>query len=542
MGWGRRPVAVPAVRSVPDTAMHVLPPRSRLPLGRASFRLLRQDGDLYVDKTRAMVEMIRAGEPYAFLARPRRFGKSLLTTTLEALFRGERALFAGTWIQDSDWAWEAHPVIRLDMSTMSGFERADLRFKLCSHLTRIGQKHGVDMPAGSEHPDWLLSTLIDGLSARNRVVVLVDEYDAPIIRNLQHPQALTDIREELRDFYGILKASEEHLRFVFLTGITRFARTSIFSGLNNLRDLSHLAQCSAVVGFTEADLDRSLAPYVEVAAAVQECSVPALRDRLRDWYDGYLFAVGGQRVYNPYSLLSCLEDQTFGNYWAETATPTFLVDLIQEGQYDITDIARLDPAVVTRAVYEPEAPDVSALLYQTGYLTLQGQGTDGAPRLGFPNREVERTFAESLLPLYGARADLVRGRLGPLGQAWARQDHAGFFARFNDLLQELNYTLIPDQHRLYQMLLHLLFTLLGYHPLSEQPTLTGRLDTVVEMADRVVILEYKLGDTAAQAVRQIVERGYGQRFAGRGKAVVGLGVEIDAQRRQVVAWQALALA
>ena len=536
----RRQVTVPALHRLPDTTMNVLPPRSRLPLGRASFRLLRQDGDLYVDKTRDMAEMIREGEPYAFLARPRRFGKSLLTTTLEALFRGERDLFAGTWIQDSDWSWVAHPVIRLDMSEMSWRNPDALRSDLCRILTDMYGDFQEEAPAGIRNPGYLLRTLLRRLSAQNRVVVLIDEYDAPIIRNLQRPQALTDIREELRDFYGILKASEEHLRFVFLTGITRFARTSIFSGLNNLRDLSHLVQCCAVAGFTEADLNGSLAPYVAAAAAAQQCSVPTLRDRLRDWYDGYLFAAGGQRVYNPYSLLSCLEGQEFGNYWAETATPTFLVELIQAGRYDITDIARLDPAVVTRAVYEPEAPDVSALLYQTGYLTLQGEGTDGIPRLGFPNREVERTFAESLLPLYGARADLVRGQLGPLGQAWARQDHAGFFARFNGLLQELNYALIPDQHRLYQMLLHLLFTLLGYHPLSEQPTLTGRLDTVVEMADRVVILEYKLGNTAAQAIRQIVERDYGHRFAGRGKTV-GLGVEIDAQRRQVVAWQAQTL-
>ena len=533
----RRQVTVPALHRLPDTTMNVLPPRSRLPLGRASFRLLRQDGDLYVDKTRDMAEMIREGEPYAFLARPRRFGKSLLTTTLEALFRGERDLFAGTWIQDSDWSWEAHPVIRLDMSEMSWRNPDALRSDLYRILTDMYGDFQEEAPAGIRNPGYLLRTLLRRLSAQNRVVVLIDEYDAPIIRNLQRPQALTDIREELRDFYGILKASEEHLRFVFLTGITRFARTSIFSGLNNLRDLSHLVQCCAVVGFTEADLNGSLAPYVEIAAATQECSVSALRDRLRDWYDGYLFAAGGQRVYNPYSLLSCLKARKFGNYWAETATPTFLVELIQAGRYDITDIARLDPEAVPRAVYEPEAPDVSALLYQTGYLTLQGEGTGGIPRLGFPNREVEHTFAESLLPLYGARADLVRGQLGPLGQAWAQQDHAGFFSHFNGLLQELNYAIIPDPHRLYQMLLHLLFTLLGYHPLSEQPTLTGRLDTVVEMPDQVVILEYKLGNTAAQAIRQIVERDYGQRFAGRGKTVVGLGVEIDAQRRQVVAWQ-----
>jgi len=517
--------------------MNVLLPRSRLPLGRASFRLLRQDGDLYVDKTRDMAEMLRGGWPYAFLVRPRRFGKSLLITTLEALFQGERDLFAETWIQDSDWSWEVHPVIRLDMSIVGGLDRDELQRKLRAHLAEIYQVHGEDMPPDTRDPDRLLRFLILRLAARNRVVVLVDEYDAPIIRNLQRPQALTEIRAELRDFYGILKASEEHLRFVFLTGITRFARTSIFSGLNNLRDISHLAQCSALLGFTEADLDSSLAPYVETAAAAQQCSVPVLRDRLRDWYDGYLFAAGGQRVYNPYSLLGFLEDREFGNYWAETATPTFLVELIKEGRYDITGIARLDPAVVTRAVYEPEAPDVSTLLYQTGYLTLQGDGTDDTLRLGFPNREVKRTFAESLLTVYGARTDLVRGQLGPLGQAWTRQDHADFFARFNNLLQELNYAVIPDAHRLYQMLLHLIFTLLGYHPQSEQPTLTGRLDTVVERTDQVVILEYKLGDTAAQALRQIAERGYWQGFAGRGKSVVGLGVEIDAQRRQVVAWQ-----
>ena len=273
--------------------MSTASPRPDLPLATGNFRNLRRRQFLYVDKTRCIADLMHPQNQFVFLARPRRFGKSLLVSTLEALFQGERELFAGTWIHGNDWAWEPHAVLRLSMTEK---RTGDLETSLRNRMTLLYQEHEMKMPIGDWSASELLEALIKRLARECKVVVLIDEYDAPIHQNLERPDLLPDIRNTLRQFYGVLKDCEDDLHFAFLTGVTRFARTSIFSGLNNLIDVSFEPAFSDLLGFTEAELDRYLTPYMETMAQTQRRSLRAVRRAVREWYDGYLRRKRGARL------------------------------------------------------------------------------------------------------------------------------------------------------------------------------------------------------------------------------------------------------
>ena len=510
-----------------------------MPVSTGSFRRIQRDNLLYVDKTRQIASLAGRGNSYIFLARPRRFGKTLLVSTLEALFRGQAELFAGTWISQSGWPWTPHPVIRMDMTEWRTRDAVFLEAALQRQMIRLFHKHCLARPDPDMGAEEMFSDLIRQLAmASGRgAVVLIDEYDAPILQNLEHPETLREIRDFLRGFYGILKARDEDLRFVLLTGVTRFARTSIFSGLNNLRDISGLSAYSDLVGFTEPELETYLGAHMNAMAHRRGCSPQALRTRLRTWYDGYLFAEGGLRVYNPFSVLNCLENQQFGNYWAESGTPTFLTRLFARQQHSLQDLLGLRADRILTATYNVTHPSLPAVMYQTGYLTIQA-GDSGHHETVMPNREVEQTFVQSLWDTYTHGAPALSKLLARLGSALQRQDYAAFLAAFNVLLQHIPYDIQSRRERYYQLLLHLVFLLLGHETGSERSTHRGRLDTVVELPDAVIILEYKLDGTADAALRQIERRGYHLPYQAPGRTVVGLGVNFDSQTRQATAWRA----
>ncbi len=510
-----------------------------LPVSTGSFSRIQKDNFLYIDKTRHIFSLAGRGNPYIFLARPRRFGKTLLVSTLEALFRGQEQLFTETWISRSGWSWTPHKVIRLDMTDWRTENARLLETDLRWQMVRLFQEHDLVPPSADVGVQILFSELIRQLAAASGrgAVVLIDEYDAPILQNLEHPETLRAIRDFLRGFYGILKARDEDLRFVLLTGVTRFARTSIFSGLNNLRDISSLPAYSDLTGFTEPELESCLGAHMDAMAHRLGCSRPALRDRLRAWYDGYLFAEGGIRVYNPFSTLNCLANQRFGNYWAESGTPAFLTNLFARQQHALQDLLGLQADRILTATYDVTHPSLPAVMYQTGYLTIQ-VGEDGRHETVMPNREVEQTFLQSLWETYTRGAPALSQLLSRLGAALQRQDYAAFLAAFNVLLQHVPYEIQSRRERYYQLLLHLVFLLLGHDTGSERSTHQGRLDTVVELPDTVIILEYKLDGTAEAALRQIEQRGYHLPYQATGKAVVGLGVNFDSQARQATAWKA----
>ena len=509
--------------------------RSALPLATGDFRKLRRQRMLYVDKTRRIADLVRPPNQYVFLARPRRFGKSLLVSTLEALFKGERELFAGTWIHDGDWPWEAHAVLRLDMT---GRRTGDLETSLRNQMTLLYQAQGMEMPVGDWSASERLEALIKRLAQDRRVVVLIDEYDAPIHQNLERPDLLPDIRDTLRLFYGMLKVCDADLHFVFLTGVTRFARTSVFSGLNNLMDVSFEPVFSDLLGFTQEELDRCLAPYVKEMAQAQRRTASEVRQAMRAWYDGYLFAEDGVRVYNPYSTLYSLHNQRLDNYWAESGAPVFLTRLIVARRSDLRDLVGQKAKHAIRAFFRWEEPNLLAAMYQTGYLTLARNVAGSEYELVFPNREVEQTFAEALLDEFIQRPGEAAPAVTTLGEALQRDDYDAFFQQFNALLQRVPHPLQTGHPTYCQLFLHLAFILLGHDASSERSNYRGRMDTVVEMTEKVVVWEYKVNGTATAALEQLEAKGYHHEFLGRGKRIVGVGVNFDREARQATEWLA----
>ena len=512
--------------------------RPDLPIATGDIWTLRQTRLLYVDKTRYIAALVQPKNQFAFLARPRRFGKSLLVSTLEALFQGERALFADTWIHDQDRDWTPHPVIRLDMAEWHTENAASLKEELMFQMEALYVATGETPPPRADTGGRLLSVLIQRLAARGpKVVVLIDEYDAPILQNLERHAELTGIRDVLRGFYGVLKANSRYLRFVFLTGVTRFARTSLFSGLNNLKDISYLPEFSALAGFTEEELDRFLTPYVEDMARARGTSADAVRQGIRRWYDGYLFAEDGARVYNPYSTLQCLNDRQFAHYWSDSGTPAFLTQLIRSRRENVQELVGQDARDIRSAYYGWKNPDLHAVMFQTGYLTLRRNPETQRYVTAFPNREVEQAFLTSLLADYAQAPHVVRKALDALTTAVQRDDYASFTAQFNALLTRIPYEIHLRKHQYYQSLLHLTFTLMGFRTGSEISTHRARMDTIVELPNKVVILEYKLDGAAEDALRQIEAKGYHLPYLAEGRPVIGLGVNFDRKRRAITEWK-----
>ncbi len=515
-------------------------PRPDLPITSDDLRYLRRMNLLYVDKTRRIFDLVHPQNQFVFLARPRRFGKTLLVSALEALFQGERALFADTWIHDSAWNWTPYPVIRLNMSAWHTQNATSLEAELTYQIVELYDEFGEALPPRTMTADRLLSELIQQLAADRGVAVLIDEYDAPILQNLEKNEGLADIRDVLRGFYGTLKAHSRYLRFVFLTGVTRFARTSVFSGLNNLNDISHEPEFSDLTGFTEAELDTALRPYIQAMAQAQRRSPDAVRQALRQWYDGYLFAEGGIRVYNPYTMLHCLTNQRFANYWADSGPPTFLTHMIKGDRTRVQELAGQNARDIGTAYYDWEHPNLQALMFQTGYLTLQPVAETGEYVTVFPNREVEQTFLTSLLMAYAQRPSAASAALAALTTALRASDYAAFVTQFNALLALIPYEIHIRRHEYYQSLLHLTFTLMGFQTGSEISTHQARMDTIVELPDKVVILEYKLDGTADEALQQIEAKGYHLPYAQDGRPFVGLGVNFDRAQRRITEWQSQA--
>ena len=520
-----------------DSSPTMATPRPDLPITSDDLRYLRRMNLLYVDKTRRIFDLVQPQNQFVFLARPRRFGKTLLVSALEALFQGERALFADTWIHDSAWNWTPYPVIRLNMSAWHTQNATSLKSELTYQIVELYDEFGEALPPRTMTADRLLSELIQQLAADRGVAVLIDEYDAPILQNLERNEGLADIRDVLRGFYGTLKAHSRYLRFVFLTGVTRYARTSVFSGLNNLNDISHEPEFSDLTGFTDAELDTALRPYIEAMAQAQRQKPDAVRQGLRQWYDGYLFAEGGIRVYNPYSTLHSLNKRRFANYWADSGPPTFLTHMIKGDRTRVQELAGQNARDIGTAYYDWEHPNLQAVMFQTGYLTLQPVAETGEYVTVFPNREVEQTFLTSLLMAYAQDPGAASAALAALTTALRASDYAAFVGQFNALLALIPYEIHMHQHEYYQSLLYLAFTLMGCRTGSEISTHQAQMDTVVELPDKVVILEYKLDGTAAEALQQIENRGYHLPYVQAGRSVIGLGVNFDRAQRRITEWQ-----
>ncbi len=509
-----------------------------LPIGIQTFRKIIQGGFLYVDKTRYLYELIRYPAGAYFLSRPRRFGKSLLISTLDEIFQGNRELFKGLWLYNSPYQWRPHPVIRVDFS-LKGVKSADeLKRAIAWQLRLQAQRGQVALEEGDYLEQFM--DLILKLSAHSQVVILVDEYDKPLLDNIENLEEVRRIRETLKDFYTVIKAMDAHVRFVLLTGVSKFSRVGVFSGLNNLNDITMDAQYASLLGITQEEVDTCFAGYLEEAAVEMGLSTAALREQIRLWYNGFCFARRCVSVYNPFSLLLLFQKREFQNYWFESGTPTFLLKLLKQQDYNLQNLEQLDIPELAFSAYEIEKLDIIPLLFQTGYLTIKGyDNVFQTYTLSYPNYEVRRAFLAYLLTTYSAvDLSMAGSSLKQLARALLNADWPRFFDVLNSLLASISYELHIKQEKYYQTIFYLIFKLIGLEIHAEVRTNQGRMDAVIETGEAVYIFEFKLSGSAAEALAQIETRAYFAPYLAKGKPLHLLGVNFEMESRSVAEWQA----
>ena len=509
--------------------------KRKLPIGIQTFREIREDHCYYVDKTAWMLRLVDGGKHY-FLSRPRRFGKSLLIDTLKDLFEGKEALFKGLDVHEH-WDWSAcHPVLRFDFSGGDFKDPAYLHKDVMAQLDAIDERGLVG--AGFDAAPLRFRRLIQALHEETgqRAVVLVDEYDKPILDALDTPEVACANRDFLRGLFGIIKSSDAHLRFSFLTGVSKFSKVSLFSDLNNLVDITLDPRYSALCGYTETDLDTVFAP-----------ELPGLdRETIREWYNGYGW-LGEEKVYNPFDILLLFDKRKFGAYWFETGTPAFLVETLVKRR--ISSLALNSMAGSTDLLSTFDVGDIGteALLFQTGYLTIQDEedlGGEPFYRLGYPNREVRQSLSRSLLRHLvkdRTRQEANSIRLYRLLEA---NDFAGLETLFHAFFASIPYEWytnndIARYEGYYASVFYSYFAGLGLDITVEDSSSHGRLDMAVRFNGNVYLFEFKVVEMAPEgaAMGQLKDRRYADRYRGRGEPIYLIAVEFSKDTRNVVAFE-----
>ena len=501
-----------------------------------TFQDIIRDGFLYVDKTRYLYELIQRKGIY-FLARPRRFGKSLTISTLEEIFQGNKELFRGLWLYDSDYNWQSYPVIRIDFSRHLVRTEADLQVRIKRMLHNIANQHQITLDEGPF--DIQFEDLVLKLATEKQVVILVDEYDKPLLDNIDDLAEAKRIRDTLKSFYGLIKSMDQYIRFVFITGISKFSRIGIFSNMNNLDDLTLDRRMATGLGITEEELRSNFQEHIAAFAQREGITADALLAKIRDWYNGFCFVDGCATVYNPFSTLQLFNKQYFANYWFETGTPTFLLKLIKQNRYDIRQLDNLELSVLGFSNYELEDLELIPLLFQTGYLTIKGYNpARQLYQLGYPNREVESAFLTYLLADFNqAPKGLNDGYLWKLIDALQAQDLPNFFMVLAVFFANIPYDLHLPQEKYYQTIFYLIFRLLGIHTEAEVKTNEGRIDAVVELPGQIFLFEFKLDKSADEALQQIKANEYFQKYRLKPKTITLVGVNFDSEKRQITEWK-----
>ena len=504
--------------------------RHKLPIGLQTFRTLREEDYYYVDKTPYVQRLVAEGTHY-FLSRPRRFGKSLLLDTLKELFEGSEALFAGLDIHPH-WDWSVrHPVVRLDFSGGDYQDPDGLRRNVMAQLD--GVERWAQVTAEGSGPERF-GLLLEALhrKAGRRVVVLIDEYDKPILDALGSPELARANRDYLLSLYANIKFADAHVRFTFLTGVSKFSKVSLFSGLNNLKDITLDRRYSAICGYTEADLDTVFAPELDGLD----------REAIRDWYNGYCWR-GEEKVYNPYDVLLLFDSREFNAHWFETATPTFLVETLFQRRVTSVSLGETVSTGELLSAFDVDHIGTEALLFQTGYLTIVSEenvGGEALYRLGYPNREVRQSLNRNLLHHLvqdTARQTANSVRLYRLLEA---NDFAAMQALFQAFFASIPYEWytnndISQYEGYYASVFYSYFAALGFEIAVEDSSNHGRLDMAVRAFGRVYLFEFKVVELAPEgaALAQLKERGYAQKYRGRGEPVHLIGVEFSRETRNV---------
>jgi Predicted AAA-ATPase/PD-(D/E)XK nuclease superfamily len=513
--------------------------KKRLPIGIQYFRDFKTWNYQYVDKTEQIYQLTQ-GAKYYFLSRPRRFGKSLLLSTMKELFVGSRDLFEGLWVE-SRWDWSAaNPVIHLSFASMD-YQGLGLAKAINLELEKIAAHYHVEFKADSYK--FRFQQLIEQLATdHGPVVILIDEYDKPIIDYLEKDR-LDEARanqEVMKIFYSVLKDAAPYLRMVFITGVSKFTKVSIFSDLNHLKDITLDRDFATLTGYTQSELEANFASYLQELADFHQLPLPALLDKMRVWYNGYSWD-GIQKVYNPFGTLSFLGQKDFGNYWFSTGTPTLLINMMRrQVKFDYERVAT-SAALLDK--YSLDNLDMTSLLFQTGYLTIiERDPSNSQLVLDYPNFEVRDSMYGFLIDALAPNRDQHHAPLmvSDLRRAFEKNDLAEVRYLINTLLSDLPYDLfakdLPTSERFYHSIIHLLFKYLGVFIDSEVHTHRGRADSVVQTATHVYLFEFKHDQSADIALQQIKDKQYAEKYRNTRKTIVGIGVNYVFDTRKVEGW------
>ena len=509
----------------------------KYPIGIQNFKDIRMGGYVYVDKTDLIYKLADLGK-YYFLSRPRRFGKSLLISTLEAYFQGKKELFGGLALERLETEWKSYPVLHLDLNVDKYSTPDNLDQVLNEALAQWEKVYG------SNPNEATLSLRFKGIIRRafeqtgKQVVVLVDEYDKPLLSTIDCKELHDAYRSTLKAFFGVLKSQDPYIRFAFLTGVSRFSHVSIFSDLNNLQDISLIPDYADICGISEKELHEYFEESLQELASANGMTYEQVCEKLRGQYDGYHFYPNSVGIYNPFSLLNTFQYKLFQDYWFRTGTPTFLVKLLQQNEYDLKALKGLYVDDSALQSVDEDYADPIPVLFQTGYLTFSGYDLEMGYRLDFPNQEVERGFFNFLLPYYtSVLKSGVKSYLNKLTAA-VRQ------GKPNDLLRTLQTMLAGKPYMLaggdkevhFQNTLYLIFTMLGYNVQVEQATSQGRMDVTIQTPDYVYIFELKLDKSAEEALQQIKNSQYARPFQTDSRKVFLIGANFSSATRTVEKW------
>lgn len=519
----------------------------KYPVGIQTFERIIKEGYVYVDKT-DLVWKVAHTAPFIFLSRPRRFGKSLLTTTLHSYFEGRKDLFEGLKIMELEKEWESYPVIHVDLSLAKNRTTAEeLRNALMLLLKPMADKYGYD--ADENLPGMLLKGIIRRAYEKEnkQVVVIIDEYDAPLLDMLHSEELLSEFRRVMQEFYQPLKASEAMIRFCFITGITKFSQLSIFSTINNLLNITMDPEFSAICGITEDELVTSLEDEIQRLAKSYGCSTEEMHEKLKLQYDGYHFSRDSEEIYNPFSLLKAFLHKELGAYWFESGTPTFLIRQMQRLRTDITSVEEL--VVPSSAFDRPTEAmsDALPLLYQSGYLTIKGYDRESQMfTLSIPNQEVRIGFTEGLLPAYiGMEGYEVQvGFAVKFWRALKQDDIDQALREMQAYLAGLPYiegfkkklAEVSNVEGFYEWSLYLIFSMLNVYVKTQVKCARGRIDMVVHMPNTIYVFELKMDGSAQQALEQIDDRGYAIQYQTDGRKVVKVGASFSSQTKTLDNW------
>jgi hypothetical protein len=501
-----------------------------LPAGQQDFQSLITSGRLYVDKTELINDLIHDGSIFWFLARPRRFGKSLLISTLKEIFLGKKELFSGLYIEDKI-VWEEYPVIHLDFSNMD-FQGKGLKIAIHDRLTKIAESYDIVLEATTNGS--MFSELMESLKEKTgkQVVILIDEYDKPITDVLEVGKntAARKNRKTMRDFYAVVKGCSGFIRLFFVTGIARFAQVSIFSDLNNLTDLTNNKDYHNLLGYTQEELTQYFTPHLNFIAEEKNISLEELLAQIKDWYNGFSWN-GKDRVYNPYSILRFLTEREFKNFWFASGTPKFLIEILKK--QNVYDVSQVKISQNLADNMDIDSLRLETIFFQTGYLTVQG--FDSAKRyiLGYPNKEVEQSMTECILEAYTGNTSQSSVALD-LVEAVENCDFDLMQRTFDSLFASIPYQIFNQkQESFFHTIIFLSLKLCGFFVQSEVNMSNGRADAVMFYENRIYIFEFKLNDSAETAMQQIHDRGYYKQFLGQEKEIYLIGINFSGKTKSV---------